>query len=435
MSIQSEITRISGNVSDAFDAITAKGVTVPSGSTSDNLATLIAQIQTTNLDDYALKSMLSGVESTTTSTHAYSVGDLLIYDDTLYKVIVAIAIGDTLTENTNIVATTIEEQLQLTTSTKTSLSGVIIGYNGTLDTGAVDSTPDLTHTGNLITSAGAASLNKLITPSDLSMSVNSQSDLDDFLDAVYTSMPATAYATGVKFYSITAFGCFSGGSAEYQGWLYRSGSGTSLASVLFLPDGDVPMVLGIKENIWTYHRVFTDQCFNLGSFSTLEALSTLLDNNLSLMSTYSSLPIKCSATATVYPFTSGYSYQGTLYKSATNTYASVILMSMGVAKPIIGQRNSLGWIFDRIVRGTESTLYYTSQAVSAQTSGGQIMRIPASSTDDDITTDTVVLECTFADPSKVTSSVSWQSYAGYITFTGTTTGSTTANVTLGRKMK
>lgn len=44
MSIQSEITRISGNVSDAFTAITNKGVTVPVGSTSDDLADLISQI-------------------------------------------------------------------------------------------------------------------------------------------------------------------------------------------------------------------------------------------------------------------------------------------------------------------------------------------------------------------------------------------------------
>ena len=44
MSIQSEITRISGNVADALDAITAKGVTVPAGSSSDDLADLISQI-------------------------------------------------------------------------------------------------------------------------------------------------------------------------------------------------------------------------------------------------------------------------------------------------------------------------------------------------------------------------------------------------------
>lgn len=44
MSIQSEITRISGNVADALDAIENKGVTVPAGSNSDDLADLIAQI-------------------------------------------------------------------------------------------------------------------------------------------------------------------------------------------------------------------------------------------------------------------------------------------------------------------------------------------------------------------------------------------------------
>ena len=44
MSIQSEITRLSGNVTDAFTAITAKGVTVPSGSNSDDLYSLIMQI-------------------------------------------------------------------------------------------------------------------------------------------------------------------------------------------------------------------------------------------------------------------------------------------------------------------------------------------------------------------------------------------------------
>ena len=46
MSISSEITRISGNVSAALTAIANKGVTVPSGSNSDDLATLIASIQT-----------------------------------------------------------------------------------------------------------------------------------------------------------------------------------------------------------------------------------------------------------------------------------------------------------------------------------------------------------------------------------------------------
>ena len=46
MSISSEITRISGNVSDALAAIEAKGVTIPSGANSDDLATLIGDIAT-----------------------------------------------------------------------------------------------------------------------------------------------------------------------------------------------------------------------------------------------------------------------------------------------------------------------------------------------------------------------------------------------------
>ena len=46
MSIASEISRIAGNVSDSLDAVAAKGVEVPSGSTSDDLAGLIALIPT-----------------------------------------------------------------------------------------------------------------------------------------------------------------------------------------------------------------------------------------------------------------------------------------------------------------------------------------------------------------------------------------------------
>lgn len=45
MSIQTEIDRISGNVSAALSAIVEKGVTVPDGSTSDALAGLIASIE------------------------------------------------------------------------------------------------------------------------------------------------------------------------------------------------------------------------------------------------------------------------------------------------------------------------------------------------------------------------------------------------------
>lgn len=44
MSVASEIARITQNIADSLDAVATKGVTVPSGSTSDDLAGLILQI-------------------------------------------------------------------------------------------------------------------------------------------------------------------------------------------------------------------------------------------------------------------------------------------------------------------------------------------------------------------------------------------------------
>ena len=73
-------------------------------------------------------------------------------------------------------------------------------------------------------------------------------------------------------------------------------------------------------------------------------------------------------------------------------------------------------------------LYFYQEAVSTA-SNAEIFRI----TNDLIDADTVVLECTFADPSYITSDISWTSAAGYISFIGTCTTATTANVTLGRK--
>lgn len=46
MSISSEISRISQNITDSLTAVANKGVTVPGGSTSDNLPNLISQIST-----------------------------------------------------------------------------------------------------------------------------------------------------------------------------------------------------------------------------------------------------------------------------------------------------------------------------------------------------------------------------------------------------
>lgn len=76
-----------------------------------------------------------------------------------------------------------------------------------------------------------------------------------------------------------------------------------------------------------------------------------------------------------------------------------------------------------------SVTYFTSQTVSVASSA-EILRI----SDTSITTDTVVLGCIFADPSSVSGDVTWTSYTGYISFIGTCTVATTADVILGTKI-
>lgn len=78
--------------------------------------------------------------------------------------------------------------------------------------------------------------------------------------------------------------------------------------------------------------------------------------------------------------------------------------------------------------GKAKVMYFYEQTVNTATNA-EIFRI----TDSRINTDTVVLECTFADPSYITSDVIWTSYEGYIAFTGTCTTATTANVTMAYK--
>lgn len=86
-------------------------------------------------------------------------------------------------------------------------------------------------------------------------------------------------------------------------------------------------------------------------------------------------------------------------------------------------------IKDPVARSQGGALYYVSQAVSVA-SNSEIFRITNSA----ITTDTVVIECTFANPNAISSNVTWTSYDGYISFVGTCTSATTANVTLMTKV-
>ena len=76
-----------------------------------------------------------------------------------------------------------------------------------------------------------------------------------------------------------------------------------------------------------------------------------------------------------------------------------------------------------------SILYFTSQTVSVATND-EIFRI----TDDAITENTIVLSCEFAVPSYVKTDVTWESFSGYISFTGTCATATTADVILAKKI-
>lgn len=61
----------------------------------------------------ATKSIIAGIETSMVATKSYSVGDLLIVGDVLYKVASPIASGATFTPGTNVNATTVAEQLIL----------------------------------------------------------------------------------------------------------------------------------------------------------------------------------------------------------------------------------------------------------------------------------------------------------------------------------
>lgn len=95
------------------------------------------------------------------------------------------------------------------------------------------------------------------------------------------------------------------------------------------------------------------------------------------------------------------------------------------AQTLTGAVNEL----DTDMESKSSVTYFTSQTVSVA-SNAEILRI----TDTSITTDTVVLGCVFDDPSYISGDVTWTSYAGYISFIGTCTVATTADVTLGTKI-
>ena len=67
---------------------------------------------------------------------------------------------------------------------------------------------------------------------------------------------------------------------------------------------------------------------------------------------------------------------------------------------------------------------------------GSFSSFPVNVTDSNITSDMVVLECSFSNPSAITSDVGWttSNSSPYLKLTGTISGSTSATVVLGKNL-
>ena len=63
---------------------------------------------------------------------------------------------------------------------------------------------------------------------------------------------------------------------------------------------------------------------------------------------------------------------------------------------------------------------------------GAFSSLPKTISNSKITSDMVVLECVFGNPSAITSDVTWATSAGQLQINGTMSGTTTAAIVLGR---
>jgi hypothetical protein len=88
-----------GNQPPIDATLTHQGEAADAKATGDEIGDVKAMIETS-------------VEESATSAHAYAVGEHFIYNDTLYRATAAIAIGDTITPDTNCVATNVMTEVE-----------------------------------------------------------------------------------------------------------------------------------------------------------------------------------------------------------------------------------------------------------------------------------------------------------------------------------
>ena len=129
---------------------------------------------------------------------------------------------------------------------------------------------------------------------------------------------------------------------------------------------------------------------------------------------------------TYYSILTGVSVEGGMYTLTFGAVRTELTKKLSIEKRNGGSTRISGGGGGGAGGDSTSVLYFYNRTVSVA-SNAEILRIANAA----INANTVVLECTFANPSAISGTVSWTSYNGYISFIGTCTVATTANVTLG----
>lgn len=121
----------------------------------------------------------------------------------------------------------------------------------------------------------------------------------------------------------------------------------------------------------------------------------------------------------------------TFLASNGNYYEATASITGGTTTLTVGTNCKLSTVDEQIgslnEALTKQTLYFTNVACAATTGNF------ATVSDANISADHVVVECTFANPSAITTDVSWTTANGSLTLNGTCASATTVNITLSKK--
>ena len=144
---------------------------------------------------------------------------------------------------------------------------------------------------------------------------------------------------------------------------------TDLVSAVNEVKGDIPAVINNLTSDSTTSALsaamgkslnskitdITTMSTSAGTFSTLVGLATILNTAVSSMNTYEIKRIRVDCSATVYPFTNGYSYDVELCKFNGDTYIHANFYAGGQIPIYVGVKDGSGWSFDELA--LKSSLY------------------------------------------------------------------------------